>query len=97
MMEDFNQKIDDLLKYLDVEKIYTDKSGEQYITSDGAKTRLDTIEKIRQILGIDEMCVNCCKYKFKYDLVLVEGIGKKICQDCAEGLISGDLKINEQI
>lgn len=97
MEEEFNNNIEKFLQYLGISFAENGTGFLEYKTLEGLKKRGDIIEKARQILGVDEICFNCNKFKFKYDLVLVEGMAKKVCQECAEGLINGDLKINEKI
>jgi len=51
--------------------------------------------KIRKILGLDKQCSQCFQWKFKYDLSLIEGTNKDICQDCLEKIMRGEQKVQE--
>lgn len=90
-MDELNEKINNLIKYLCDE----DKKIGKFKTTKGLESRTVIKTKIREILGIDEQCSQCLQFKFKYDLSLIEGTKEKICQDCAEKIIKGDLKVRE--
>lgn len=60
-----------------------------------AFTRTELVNEIKKILGIDKQCFQCLEYCFEHDLSVVEETGNWVCQDCAEGIIGGDIKVKE--
>lgn len=96
-MEDFNERIDNLIDYLNVKTQRQNEDEYYFLTEEGAQSRLTVIQRVREILGADEKCFNCKKYKFKFELSVVEGTDKKVCQDCAEGILDGSVKLQEEI
>lgn len=99
-----NEKIDKLIDCLKIETQTVD--GVQYFlfvpekseTKNNIyeqKTKKELRDEIRKILGLDEQCFQCSEYCFKDDLSIVEGTNNLVCQDCAEKIINGTLKLRE--
>ncbi len=86
-----NEKIDKLIEVLNLK---FNKDG-YCITSWGKKTRAGLRATIREVLGIDKQCFQCLEYFFDGDLSKVEETGQLVCESCAEGIISGSIKIKE--
>ena len=95
-MKTLDEHIDKLIKVLLIKK-KRDKDGYYYQTKIGKIYRKsDFIKLIRETLGIDKQCFNCLYWKFDYELSFIEGTKKLICQACAEGIISGTVKLIEE-
>ena len=100
-----NEKIDKLIDWLRIQtktidyKVYyvvkvinAEKLGRknyEIISKDEFRNQ------IRKILGIDRQCFQCLDWHFEHDLSVVEGTDHMVCQNCAEGIISGDIKLRE--
>lgn len=92
-MDELNEKINKLVEYLDIQKDL--ERGGLYLTKDGSESLTIMKMKIRKILGFDKRCSQCFQYKMKYDLSLIEGTDKEICQDCLEKVMRGELQVRE--
>ena len=95
-----NEKIDDLIKWLDFPEVGEEKFLVLPTKNGKDDSRLFTKDqvrkKIRRILGVDKQCFQCLEYHFDGDLSLVEGTEHYICQNCAEKIINGDIKLREE-
>ncbi len=92
-MDELNKKINNLLEYLDIPE--DPKRPGLYLTKNGSESLTLLKMRIRQILGFDKRCSQCFQYKMKYDLSLIEGSDKEICQDCLEKVMRGELQVHE--
>lgn len=94
-----NERIDNLIKWLDFPEVGDEKLLVLATKNGSDDSRLFTKEqvrkKIRKILGIDKQCFQCSDYHFDGDLSLVEGTENLVCQNCAEKIINGDIKLRE--
>lgn len=103
-----NEKIDKLITWLNPQisrKGLPDsdgQEGERYILppigveTSRSFTRKEFREEIKKILGIDKQCFQCLEFHFLHDLSVIEETGELVCQDCAEGIIAGNIKVREQ-
>lgn len=87
-----NEKIDKLIDYFKPYKVHDGI----YRIGATAYSRKEIRDKIRKILGIDKQCFQCLEYHFEHDLSVIEETGNLVCQDCAEGIIGGSIKVREQ-
>jgi len=94
-MDELDKKINKLLEYLDIQE--DPQRPGLYLTKDGSESLTLLKIRIRKILGFDKRCSVCHQYKMKYDLSLIENTDKEICQDCLEKVMSGNIKINEDL
>ncbi len=90
-----NEKIDKLIEWINPQTMSDGKMVLLPIGTEPSRlfTKSEFRNEIRKILGIDKQCFNCLEYYFDGDLSVVEETGNWICQDCAEGIISGSIKI----
>ena len=94
-----NEKIDKLIEWLNPQVTREDKIVLPPFGVESSRfyTRSEFRDEVRKILGIDKQCFQCLEYFFEHDLSVVEETGKLICQDCAEGIINGTIKVREEV
>lgn len=94
MENDFNERLNNVLKYLGISEDNI-SCALGYKTEDGVESIPLIREKIRKKLGVDKTCYQCEQFKFIYDLTPIEGQDYKICQDCLEDIVEGRVKLRE--
>ena len=92
-----NEKIDKLIEWLNPQVTKDDRIVLPPIGVKQSRllTRTQFRTRVRKILGIDKQCFQCSEYHFDGDLSMVERTGHLVCQNCAEGIINGTIKVRE--
>lgn len=91
-------ELNKLIEVLNV-PVEKDEEGREYWnTTEGRIYQRHELRKvIREVLGLDKQCFQCQGYFYEWQLSQVEGTPDLVCQDCAEGIISGAVKLREDI